>query len=125
MNKDQRCLWTRPELMPKNGLISNSDLLCGYSNLSAIDLADHVINLYDRAAMIESLEQQIFKNYGKYLSADYMLGTYDFWNGFFGCKAYLHGNRYIQNERDTNDLVLNFFMAFTNSMSLEIKEYDD
>lgn len=122
LDKNTRCLWTKPEILPKSGIVTNSDLVCGYTNLVVQDLASAVINLYDRAAMIESLNEQIQKVHGRFLSSDFMLGTYDFWNGFFGCKAYLFGKKYLENNGQIDDLVLNFFVAFANSLSLEIKE---
>ena len=65
LDKNSRCLWTKPDILPKSGLETNCDLLCGYSNQSVQDLADPVVNLYDRAAMIESLREQVGKKHGK------------------------------------------------------------
>ena len=131
LEKNQRCLWTQPEILPKAGIYSintssddgESDLICGLSSFNVQDLTQSVVNLYDRAAMIESLKQKIEHVHGKYLSSDYMLGTYDFWNGFFGCKAYLFERGYLQGSVKINDLVLNFFVSFANSFSLQIKDY--
>ena len=98
-------------------------MLCSYSPVQIDDLMIPVVNLWDRAAMISSLKQNIEKVHGKYLSSDFMLGTSDFWNGLVGCRAYLFEKRYLQEIGQSDDLVLNFFVALTNSLSVEVKEY--
>lgn len=123
LEKGQRCLWTRPDLLPKAGIESDVDVVCGCSNVNLNDLASPVVNLYDRAAMMQSLKQNIEKVHGKYLSSNFMLGTYDFWNGVFGCRAYLFEKGYLQGSGHSDDLVLNFFVAFANSISLQVKNY--
>jgi hypothetical protein len=121
--KNSRCLWTKPEILPKAGIIGEADLICGLSESPISKIVSSVINLYDRAAMIESLSQHIESVHNKYLSANYMLGTTDFWNGFFGCKSYLHERGYLVENSEDDDLVLNFFVAFAHSFSVEIKDY--
>ena len=123
LEKGQRCLWTRPDLLPKAGFETDADVTCSYSNININDLVSPVINLYDRAAMIQSLQQNIEKIHGKYLSSNYMLGTSDFWNGLFGCRAYLFERGYLQGSGHSDDLVLNFFIVFANSFSVEVKNY--
>jgi hypothetical protein len=123
LQKNQRCLWVQNDIVPKSELKGDTDLICGSSQLELSSLVLPVVNLYDRAAMIESLRESIQKKHGKLLSSKYMLGTYDFWNGFVGCRAYLLEKEYLQQHDNSDDLVLNFFIVFTNSTSIEIKDY--
>lgn len=123
LQKGQRCLWTKPDLLPKAGFETDADIFCSHSDISINDLVSPVINLYDRAAMVVSLQNNLEKKYGKYLSSNFMLGTSDFWNGIFGCRAYLFEKGYLQGSGHSDDLVLNFFVVFANSFSLEVKNY--
>lgn len=124
LQKNQRCLWVQNNILPRSEIKVDTDLICGSSELELSSLVLPVVNLYDRAAIIESLHESIQKKHGKLLSSKYMLGTYDFWNGFVGCRAYLLEKEYLQQHDNSDDLVLNFFIAFTNSTSVEIKGYD-
>ena len=123
LEKNQRCLWTNPHVLPRAGIESKVDLLCGISNSSVENLTVGVVNLYYIAAMIKSLNESIFKKHGAFLASDYILGTYDFWNGYVGCRNYLHEKQYLESFSVSDDLVLNFFMAFANSFSCEIQSY--
>ena len=121
--KASRCLWTNPDVTPKAGLETQADLLCGTTKTSVYQIAESVVNLHDRAAMIESLRENIYKTHNCYLSSSYMLGTTDFYYGFAGCRAYLFGKGYLNGNKYSNDLVLNFFVAFVNSYSVEVRDY--
>ena len=123
LQKGQRCLWTAPSLLPRAGIEAKSDLVCGLSDLNAEYLTSSVVNLYDRAAMIKSLNDSVLSRHGAFLSCDYVLGTFDFWNGFVGCQTYLHEKRYIDAAATSDDLVLNFFVAFANHISCETQKY--
>jgi hypothetical protein len=122
--KGSRCLWTNPDILPKSGLETNADLLCSSTSNTIYQLADSVVNLYDRAAMIESLKENIHKKHNCFLSSDFMLGTNDFYHGFAGCRSYLLGKGYLNGSKFNNDLVLNFFVAFANSCSVEVLKID-
>lgn len=123
LEKGQRCLWTKPSLLPKAGIEASTDLVCGISDHNAEHLTSSVVNLHDRAAMIQSLNDAILARHGAFLSSDYVLGTFDFWHGFVGCQTYLHARQYVDAMSTSDDLVLNFFVAFTNSISCKIDKY--
>lgn len=123
LEKNQYCMWTNHLLLPIKGFECKADLVCATTQIDANFLTTGVVNLYDRAAMIQSLNESIFKKYNGYLSSEYILGTYDFWNGYVGCQTYLHERQYLDLSPTSDDLVLNFFMAFANPLSCEIKKY--
>lgn len=123
LEKDQQCMWIKPSLLPVQGIESKSDLTCGISQVEVQFMTTGVVNLYDRAAMVQSLNESIKKKYNGFLSSEYILGTYDFWNGYAGCQTYLHEKQYLDSSPISDDLVLNFFMAFANLLSCEIKPY--
>jgi len=120
---DSYCLWTENNLVPKNNLETKMDICCDLSKVSAYDMTVPVVNLHDRAAMIHSLEEMILKQHGAMLSSSYLLGSFNFWNGYVGCQTYLYQKQYLDTNLPAEDLILNFFMAFANSISLEIKNY--
>jgi hypothetical protein len=122
--KSSRCLWTSPDILPRKGLETSADLLCGPTENTILQLADSVVNLYDRAAMIESLKENIEKKHKCFLSSNFMLGTNDFYHGYAGCRSYLLGKGYLNGSRFNNDLVLNFFVAFANSCSVEVLDFN-
>ena len=109
--------------MPRADIEANVDLVCGISDFGAEYLTSSVVNLYDRAAMIQSLNESIRQKHGGFLSSEYILGTHDFWNGFVGCQTYLHERQYIDANPTSDDLILNFFVAFANSISCKVEKY--
>lgn len=123
LQQGQRCLWTIPAILPRAQIETSVDLVCGISDFGAEYLTSSVVNLYDRAAMIQSLNESIRQKHGGFLSSEYILGTYDFWNGFVGCQTYLHERQYIDANQTSDDLILNFFVAFANSISCKIEKY--
>ena len=123
LEKNQRCLWTIPSILPKSEIQTDVDLVCGVSDFAAEYLTSGVVNLYDRAAMIQSLNEKIWQKHGGFLSSEYILGTFDFWNGFVGCQTYLHERQYLDSNATSDDLIINFFVAFTNSISCKIQKY--
>jgi hypothetical protein len=123
--REKRCLWTNPYILPKPNIETKADLLCGTEDVSAESLTVSVYNLYDRAAMIESLNEKIKSEHKAFLSSEYMLGTYDFWNGFSSCQNYLYDKEYLDTTIFADDLILNFFVAFANSLSVEIRKYPE
>lgn len=120
---DAYCLWTENNILPKNNLETKMDICCDVSKYTAYEITAPVVNLHDRAAMIHSLEDMIQKHHGAMLSSAYLLGSYNFWNGYVGCQTYLYQKEYLDINVPAEDLILNFFMAFANSISLEIKNY--
>jgi len=124
LDRDSFCLWTENNLLPRHDLEPKFDACCQLSEYTAYAITSPVINLHDRAAMISSLEEQIQKVHGSMLSTRYILGSYNFWNGFLGCQSYLYQKQYLDSNMPCDDLILNFFMAFANSVSLEIKKYE-
>lgn len=123
LDKNERCLWTIPTIHPISGIDSNYDLVCGLTDADVFALTSSVVNLYDRAAMIESLEEKISKKYKGYLSARYILASSEFWYGYLGCQQYMKKKEYIEFTTLSDDLVLNFFTAFANRFTVEIKDY--
>jgi len=125
LEKGEFCLWTRPNVKPHAELQTSMDVLVGTSGASVDDLCQSVINLYDRVAMAASIKDRVVKNYGSVLSTEYILGNREFWIGFSGCHSYLGGKEYIDQLLPCEDLVLNFFMAFANSFSIEVAPYKE
>ena len=123
LDKGDFCLWTRPTSKPVSSLKTGFDVRVGTSNSSVEELCQPVINLYDRVAMMASIEDRIVQTYGKVLSTEYILGSRDFWIGFAGCHLYLGSKDYIDQFLPCEDLVLNFFIAFANSFSVEVAPY--
>lgn len=125
LEKGEFCLWTRPNAKPHAGLQTNMDVLVGTSKASVDDLCQSVINLYDRVAMAASIEDRVVHTYGGVLSTEYILGSREFWVGFSGCHSYLGSKEYIDQLLPCEDLVLNFFIAFANSFSIEVAPYKE
>ena len=125
MSPGETCLWVQPYVKPISGLSTGADLMCETSHINVDSLASIVINLYDRAAMTHSLEEKIRAVHGAYLSTRYILGSHDFWVGFLGCQNYLSKRQYLVQAWPAEDLVLNFFVAFANSFSVEVKPYPE
>lgn len=123
LEKSERCLWTVPTLMPAAGMDGNADLVCGLTEADIFALTQSVVNLYDRAAMIESLDEKIAKKYNGYLSAQYILASAEFWFGYLGCQQYMKQKEYVEFSPLSDDLVLNFFTAFANRFTVQIKDY--
>lgn len=123
LDKGEFCLWTRPFAKPVADLHTDMDVRVGTSDASVDSLCQSVINLYDRVAMIASINDRIIQTYGKVLSTEYILGSREFWIGFSGCHAYLGNKEYVDQLLPCEDLVLNFFIAFANSFSVEVATY--
>jgi hypothetical protein len=125
LNKGEKCLWMRPETRPTARLKSSDDVVCGISDISLHDLVKPVLNLYDRVAIMESIKDRMVKKYDGCLSASFILGSREFWVGFLGCQLYLCSKSYLDDRSTFEDLVLNFFLAFENSFSVEVKPYPE
>ena len=54
-------MWLNPSLLPKANFDTQADLVCELTKSDVFGLTEPVTNLYDRAAMIESLREKIEK----------------------------------------------------------------
>lgn len=116
---NERVLWCHPDIPPSR-MDGEADVICGGGISDVFVLTECVLNLYDRAAMIDSLEDRILKKYNTLLSSRYILGTSDFWNGYVGCQRYMESRHYFEPNATTEDLVLNFFVAFANTLTVKV-----
>lgn len=123
MKPDERVLWCHPDILPSR-MNGTADVVCGGGLTDVMSLTECVLNLYDRAAMIDSLEERILKKYNTLLNSRYILGTSDFWNGYVGCQQYMLSRHYFDPVAATEDLVLNFFVAFATTLTVEVKTDD-
>jgi len=124
LKPQERCMWLTPSLLPKANFETESDLVCELTKSDIFNLTEPVTNLYDRAAMIESLREKIEKKYSGYFSTRYVLATSEFWHGFLGCLQYMQEKSYFDANTSTEELILNFFTAFANRFTVEVKDYD-
>lgn len=125
MEPGQTCLWLNPSMTPTADLSTSADLMCDVGEFDIDFLTSVVFNFYDRAAMAHSLEEKIKAVHGGFLSTKYILGSYDFWIGYLGCQNYLASRDYVVQTWPSEDLVLNFFVAFANSFSVEVRTYPE
>lgn len=117
------CLWVPPDRLPTSRLAPTCDLVCGRLEVDSMSVTAPVVNLYDKAAMMKSLDESVKAAHGCFLSSSFMLGGYDFWVGYSGCYAYLSRKQYIDPGMPGEDLVLNFFAAFAGSISVDARDY--
>lgn len=125
LSPKDRCLWIQPNMKPLAGIASESDLLCGPSDTPMEVISGVVVNFHDRVAIMDSLETRVKSVYKTLLSTKYILGSYDFWVGYLGCQTYLGERNYFNQVWPAEDLVLNFFVAFGNSFSVQVRGYPD
>jgi hypothetical protein len=115
----ERVLWCHSDIPPRP-VDGGADVICGSNQSSVYDLTECVLNLYDRAAMVDSLEERIFKKYNTLLSTRWIEGSSDFWYGYVGCQRYMESRNYFEPHAVAEDLVLNFFLAFANKLTIKL-----
>jgi hypothetical protein len=121
IKKGQRCLFTYPDVAPKGGLSEARDATCSREKvLDSLEIATSVANLQNRANTVKLLREKVEGVYKGLLSPRYVLGTWDFWNGFAAFQNYLHEKKYLDHRHAYNELVLNLYVALAGSVSLEI-----
>lgn len=121
LKKGQRCLFTYPDATPKGGIPEERDVTCSREKvLDAVEVVTPIANLHDRAKVVKLLRGKIETVYKGLLSPSYVLGTWDFWNGYTAFQNYLHDRNYLDARLAYNELTLNLYIALAGSVSLEI-----
>jgi hypothetical protein len=120
LTEGQRCLFTRPDVLPKGGLSEAKDVLCGTEKMAnPTEIVNPIRSLYDRAKVMRLIGEKFTVTTHGILSPRSVLGTWDFWNGFYGFQSYLHERNYVDRRPPYDELMLNLYLAFV-SFSLEI-----
>jgi len=121
LKKGQRCLFTFIDATPKGGLSEARDVTCSREKtLGATEIVTPIANLQNRAKTVKLLRDKVETPYKGLLSPKYVLGTWDFWNGFAAFQNYLHDRNYLDARLAYNELTFNLYIALAGSISLEI-----
>lgn len=121
LNKGQRCLLVDFRISPKGGLSETREITCNkVDSFDLLDVVSIIRNLQDRAKAVELINDKIVNVYQGLLSANNVLGTWDFWNSFSAFHDYLQEKNYLDRRESYNELVFNLYVALAESISLEI-----
>lgn len=107
-------LLTKFNVLPKGNLSEDKDLVCSRDFTQLLDVVESVINLQKRAEIIKLIEEKVVNVYGGILSANYILGSIDFWKGFTGFQSYIKNQDLLENQWWRDELILNLYVSFFN-----------
>ena len=121
LKKGQRCLLVDFNTSPKVGLSEAKEITCNKVDSSdLLDFVSIIRNLHDRAKAVESIRDKVVNVHQGLLSANNVLGTWDFWNSFSAFHDYLQDKNYLDRLGSYDELVFNLYVALAESISLEI-----
>lgn len=117
---EESYLFTLPHVFPqKMDLEEKVDCVCGLTEKTILEIVTTIINLQDRANAYPMLEN-VKNDHGKLLSADFILGNYDFWTSYKAFQSYIVKKKYLERKSGYDDFMLNFFVANIKSIKIQI-----
>ena len=118
LKKDQNCLFTYHNILPKGGLENNQELICCRDkHLDIFKAVASIENLFNRAKA-----QNILQKADRFFSSQCILGTFNFWNKYSGFQKYLYDINYLDRTA-SDELMFNLYIALMKPELLEIN-YD-
>jgi hypothetical protein len=124
-NFDEVCLLTKPNILPVKGLPETKGAICSISQeeKSFFDVVSIITNIKNRAKVFVCLED-LKSRYGSILSADYILGTAEFWSVFSGLQSYFLEKGFFEDNSAASagcsDLFLNISFSQLTSVPIEV-----
>jgi hypothetical protein len=121
LEKGQRCLFINSDLSPRGGLSEEKDVNCSLdSTLDLIDIVSSIKSLKQRAKAVRVIQKKVESIHKGLLSTKYILGTWEFWNGFAAFNSYLQEKSYLDRRTACDELAFNLYIALTDSITTEI-----
>jgi hypothetical protein len=124
-NFDEVCLLTKPNILPVKGLPETKGAICSIDQeeKSFFDVVSIITNIKNRAKVFVYLED-LKSRYGNILSADYILGTPEFWSVFSGLQDYFVEKNFFEDSAAASvgwsDLFLNISFSQLTSVPIEV-----
>lgn len=117
LEREKKCLFVRPEVIPESGLSEDKDLICREDeNLNIYDLVNPINNLQQRTKAIQQIRHKLG---GSYLSSKHVLASWEFWVKYSGFQNLLFEKKCL-NYFDS-DLTLNLYYSLVEPFSSEIQ----
>ena len=121
LEKGERCLFMNSDLSPRGGISEEKDVNCSLdSSLNLRDIVSSIRNLKQRAKSVKLIEEKVENVFNGLLSTKFILGTWDFWNGFAAFHNYLQEQSYLDRRTACDELSFNLYIALTDSITTEI-----